>query len=411
MTSEDQPQVIVVPEEENLQPPPQHKNSPWATMLALAALAVSGGVATFMYLDRDQVMKTQENISQQSAVIEKIRSTQQLITSSMKEQSERLATLGDNFEQLKSLVHQDQESWILSEVDYLVRLANYNVQYVGDGVVAKKLLEAADQRIQTLANPKLSEVRATITNNIMQLGGNNSVDVEKLLERLNQLSASVVELHIVSKATLPADSAASATKSSQNAEQDWKEKLKSSLDTLHTVVTVRHSSELPKPLVTPEQHANLIENIQLKLSIAQWAVLHHKQKLYQSSIEQAKTWLSTHFRKDDLSAAVINGLTELEQAKVVPNLPDLGPTVIAVHEVLQEFAHNRQPTANHLMAPAPVAPPVAPKQKSEAPNHHEAPAKDEAPNHHEAPAKGEAPDHHEAPSKDEAPNRPEVLSS
>lgn len=393
MTSEDQAQVVVVPEEENL-PPPPHKNSPWAMVVALAALVVSGGVAAFMYLDRAEVAKNQENISQQSALIEKIQSTQQLTTSSMKEQTERLAVLGDNFEQLKTLVHQDQESWILAEVDYLVRLANYNVQYVGDGVVAKKLLEAADQRIETLANPKLSEVRATITNNIMQLGGNNSVDVEKLLERLNQLSASVVDLHIISKAIPAAADTASAATPSQNTAQDWKEKLKSSLDALRTVVTVRHLSELPKPLITPEQHANLIENVQLKLSMAQWAVLHRKQALYLSSLEQAKTWLNTYFRKDDLSSAVINGITELEQAKVAPNLPDLGATVIAVHEQIQDLARNRQPVANHPMIPAQVAPSAAPAPPTPTPT----------------PAPVVPKPKSETPAK-EAPSHPQVLSS
>lgn len=394
MTAEDQPQVVPSlpekPVEENLPSPAKHSSCPM--LLALAALVVSGGVATLMIHDRATLNKTAEDLSAQSAQIDKIQSTQQLTASSLKEQAERLSTVGDNLEHLKTLVHQDQESWVLSEVDYLVRLANYNLQYVGDGVVAKKLLEAADQRIETLGNPKLSEIRATITNNIMQLGGDNAVDVEKILERLNQLSANIPNLHILAQATLP-ESKATPVAAASSEPQNWQDKLKRSLDALHTVVTIRHLAEPPKPLITPDQQLNLIENIQLQLSIAQWAVLHHKQQVYSSALAQAKTWISTYFRKEDLSSAVITGLTELEHTRMNPNLPDLSPTVVAVHEVIQQMAHNPQPVTRSLVAPATAPAPVATPTPSPAPT--------------PAPSKPKT----ETPAKEEEPTHPEVLSS
>ncbi|MDQ2994830.1 MAG: uroporphyrinogen-III C-methyltransferase [Pseudomonadota bacterium] len=383
MTEQDPTIEPVEEQPEQLEPPqPTRKSSPFPMIVATAALLVSVGVAVNAYLERDQQIKTAETISQQTGSVEKLLSSQQQNATSLKEQSTKLQTLSDDFTQLSAVVRQDQESWALAEVDYLVRLANYTVHYVGNAAVAKRLLEAADQRLVSIANPQLADIRSSLNDNIIKLGADNDVDIEKLLDRLEKLSANVNDLSILSRAKLTPKQEGAATP--QNASNDWKEKLTDSLHSLQSVVVVRHLGEPPKPLITPDQHLNLIENIQLKLSFAQWAVLHRKQQVYVSSLAQAKAWLNEYFRKDDLTLAVINGISELEQAQIAKTLPDLSKLVVAVHESIQAAAQNHHPiTPTPLRAPNPVPAQGAPKAKPES----------------------------EAPAKQEAPNKPEVLSS
>jgi uncharacterized protein HemX len=173
----------------------------------------------------------------------------------------------------------------------------------------------------------------------------------------------VVTLPIVRESKLVEATKPNETSTTMKADNTWKEKLMACLSEIKKVVVVQHLSEPVVPLMAADQHTNLVGNIQLKLALAQWAVLHREPKIYSGALAQAKDWIGRYFTANEMTNAVITGLSELDKMDIKPSLPDLADTVALVDQAMQE--HQQQvakssgvsgPTASS--APQPESTPV-----------------------------------------------------
>lgn len=324
-------------------------------ILILMGVLVAMGAAILVVVNTQNTLRLQEELNNQRGAAQQLHNFRQQAEAQLNQQQAAIQSVLSGLEQLRSSTNKDPLSPILVEVDYLARLANYNAQYEGNAKVVLALLEAAERRVSSVTSPQLAEVRGALVSNITALKGIKPVDVEGVLLRLNVLSQTVSDLPVVRQAALvPA-----ATKVVEEKEQvavgksDWKEKLMANLSSLKKVVVVQRLSDPVKPLMSPEQHINLIENIQLKLAVAEWAVLHHESAIYTAALAQAKDWVSHNFSDSDMTRAMVTGLTELEKIEVKPALPDLGSLVTVVDQAMQAHQQSVGIAAGAVPSPVP----------------------------------------------------------
>lgn len=264
-----------------------------------------------------------------SSLLNTMRNNNQLLHRQMQQlQGIQITFMNDLNRQQQQLTHAQQlatgnhKAWLLAEVNYLARLANYNLNYSRDIPAAIALLQTADQRLAQLNDPNLIQVRQQLANNITALQAAAKLDMVGILAKLSALQIQVKQLPLIASpsfATAAHQSIASAP--SQTA---WRTALANSVATLKALVIIRHHQEPIEPLLNAEQLRYLQQNLQLQLQQAQWAVLHGQKAIYQSSLQQAINEVQNYFASaSPQTTAFIQNLQQLQKVDIQPMLPDM----------------------------------------------------------------------------------------
>lgn len=230
---------------------------------------------------------------------------------------------------------QEKRARALSEAEYLVKLASLNLDFEGNIPLVINLLNMADQQLAALNDPSLIHVRQTLANNISSLEAAPKLDVAGLILKINAISQQIPNLPVVpTELTKPATDLTSSS-SSATAPSVWKRSVDAVGRALTNVVVVRHLDQPVEPLLPPQQQAYLILNIQLKLSQAQWAVLHQQPEIYQQNLQQASAWVKQYFlQKEAITQSVLQQLAELQTIQVKPVLPSISDSLHAIESAL-----------------------------------------------------------------------------
>ncbi|CAK4070052.1 uroporphyrinogen-III C-methyltransferase [Vibrio sp. 16] len=199
--------------------------------------------------------------------------------------------------------------WLLAEADYLVKLAGRKLFLEHDAVSATKLMESADQRIAALNDPSLVPLRKAMANDITKLKSIPLIDREGLVLRLTSLQQQVDQLPLAN-ALLPEAQQVEQRKVSEDI-YDWQDNLMTSLkDFSENFITFRTRDGNVIPLLSPQQHFYLKENIKAKLETAIKAVYVEQQEIYSTALTTADKWSSTFFNQDANSVIEFNKTLE-----------------------------------------------------------------------------------------------------
>ena len=162
-------------------------------MLALVALAFSIALAVTAYFTWSQL---QQLLSQQAGLgahlddaigplrssVQEISHRAQLERQQAETRVEQLAeeqqSLGHRVSVLAALLGRSEQGWGLSEVEYLLRIANHRLLLQRDVKTAKVALRSADARLRELADPHYLSVREQIAAELEALEAVPSVDAE-----------------------------------------------------------------------------------------------------------------------------------------------------------------------------------------------------------------------------------------
>ncbi|MBU2897566.1 uroporphyrinogen-III C-methyltransferase [Vibrio hepatarius] len=201
------------------------------------------------------------------------------------------------------------DDWLLAESDYLVKLAGRKLFLEHDAVSATELMESADQRIATLNDPSLVPLRQSLANDIMKLKAIPIIDRDGLVLRITALQQQVDNLPLAN-AILPGSAKKQQPDVSKDI-HDWKSNLTTSLkDFSQNFITFRVRDGNVIPLLSPQQHFYLKENIKSKLETAIKAVYIEQQEVYSIALATADTWSITFFNQDSKTVTEFNNALE-----------------------------------------------------------------------------------------------------
>lgn len=148
------------------------------------------------------------------------------------------------------------------------------------------------------------------------------LDVEGAFLQLAALANQLSELEILSpqKAEQQGELPAAQDSGAGNS-------VASALDRLGQLVTVRHRDQPVAPLLPPEQHYYVQQNLRLMLEQAQLALLQRKPTLYTQSLTNAEQWVRDYFQLNRSSSALIENIAELGSLTVTPETPDISSSL------------------------------------------------------------------------------------
>ncbi|GEM81567.1 uroporphyrinogen-III C-methyltransferase [Vibrio superstes] len=324
-----------------------------AKRLAIAAVVISlltAGAGFYYFNQQNQLLQ-----QQLSAVSGQLKTAQQTINAQLQETQQSAAqTAGEAVNRTEVLIGQQQKSieslqlaisdvkgrrpndWLLAEADYLVKLAGRKLFLEHDLVTATKLMEAADQRIATLNDPSLVPLRQAMANDITELRSLPLLDKDGVALQLIALQEQVDKLPLAN-AILP-EAAEEAKKHVSSDIQDWKTNLSTSLENFaEHFITFRVRDGSAVPLLSPQQHFYLRENIKAKLETAIKATYSEQEEIYRKSLLVALEWSQTYLDQDAQSVNEFeSALDKLSKVKVDLEYPAKLETNQLIADIIRE---------------------------------------------------------------------------
>lgn len=298
----------------------------------------------------------------------------------------------------QSLKQFHKANWPLAQAQYLVKLASFNLTFDNNIPLAAQILKSADSQLQATNDPSLWPIREAIASDVSSLNAIEPVDMGGIISTLNAISeqvekfpqapvvksntpeldnvpvkpsgpssypnaaipggfpgAGVPQLLPVnntkstsggftgaSATTLPGSSTPQNTASSTHpyitAVASWFGQLGENVwRILKTMIVVHHNVPNAEPLLPAEQYVYVITNIQAKLALAQWAVIHQNPEVFSQNLTLAATWIKRYFAISNpgVNAAILQ-LDALSKLNIKPNVPDLSHSLTAISQAMEK---------------------------------------------------------------------------
>ena len=304
-----------------------------ALLIALISWAGLGGL--FYYQEQQQQIShakllddteqltadSQQNIEQkiQQILTEQQNSiNEQLTTQKAQLLANSQARISHLEDKVARLSQNEPTDWLLHEAEYLVRIAGRTLWLEHDTAAAINLLQDADNRLSELNNPELLPIRKLIYQDIEQLKLVPNLDVEEVVLSLNAMVNQVDSL-VLSLKDQGSDGWKEQELELSDDIADWRENLAKSVDKFLSTFAVRtsHNVENIEPLLTPQRHQNLRENLKLKLQLAQWAAMGEKSDLYTGALKDVQHWLTSYFDMNEaINQSFSKSLMSLESKNI-----------------------------------------------------------------------------------------------
>jgi len=296
-----------------------------AVFSLLIALIACAGVAVVWWqnqLSNQQAAAATQNFENQ--IQTELNKAAQVIQEQQQSQAATTTTL----QQFIAKQGGDDSAWVFDRANSLLQLAKYNLEFQHDTTIAVQMLQLINQQMAALNTPSVLAFRKVLANDIAALKAIKPVDKPGLILQLNALSNQVEKLPVIPTQEATTTTTAQATTSD---EPVWKRAWQQSLASLKSAVIVRHHDNPIAPLISPTQKSYLVENIQMQLALASWAVLHNQQTVFEASLKQAKLWLTQYFVQNDQGTkSLLDSIDGLMKTNLAPQLPSLADAFSAL---------------------------------------------------------------------------------
>ncbi|CAJ0996594.1 uroporphyrinogen-III C-methyltransferase [Sodalis praecaptivus] len=337
---------------------------PLALILAALALVIAVLLAIGVYIAARQQAHQQEAArAQLQASLDELNQAQQTqrqqyqaslaaqrqaLDAARAQQAAQGRKLEDLQNKLTAITGTNANTWLLSQADFLVKMAGRKLWSDRDVVTAGALLKSADASLAQMNDPSLTEARRAITEDIGTLAGVSQIHFDGIILKLNQLTNQVDNLRLADNDSdeSPMDSDSGELSGSI---QEWRQNLsKSWHNFMNDFITVRRRDTGAEPLLAPNQDVYLRENIRARLLVAAQAVPRHQNEIYQQSLDSVSTWVRAYFDADDANTrAFLSQLDALGQEDITMNLPDSLQSQPLLDKLMQTRVRNllAQPAA------------------------------------------------------------------
>ncbi len=305
------------------------------TLLFLLFTIILGGYYLLWDNQQQSVIKQQsisQRIDEQLANLEK----QQLeITTQNVQQIEDIHAFQENLRHnLTNLIRNKKHlrnDWLMAEAEYLVKLANIRLLLEKDVATATVALKSADARLAEVADPALLNVRKILSNDIQALVNTPTIDLAGLSVTLSALINNISNLPLQTpdpkthKLTQEEQTSASSDVKSIGdlPTAIWKD--------IKSLVIIRKHDKPLEPLLAPEQHFFLVQNLSLLLEQSRLALLNGNNVIYQERLTTTKKWINQYFDTEhNVTRNMLASIDELQKIDIDPPLPDISSTFSAI---------------------------------------------------------------------------------
>ena len=324
--------------EEAVQAPVQKSSSigTWFSGFLCLCLVGLGGGGYYVHMQsqeelgllHDYVMKVETELQTKNEAVITLKNNLAKISADSQSQdqilSDHLRALDDELKRVSKRMNKlavvSSQSWLLAEVEYLLKISDYRILSKQDVKGAVQLLKAADDLIENMpsSDQGLLDVRVAISRDIASLESYRNVDVPGTYAALVTLGESIEKLPLI--ITEPGAEPVEGEKAVEQPKM-----LSAINETMAGYLAIRkHDVSELKMLLSAEQRINLRDSIRLTLEQAQTALLRGDQQVYDQSLGKVRAWVHAHFVSDHFRVQMaIKKVESLIKVEVEHDLPSI----------------------------------------------------------------------------------------
>lgn len=331
---------------------PRGSNTGFLFITFLIALVACGGVYYLWEQLQQGAVRQQLTITQLEQKLSQLTQQQQQQGAQL---AQSLTDINASQEALRrnltNLIRDNEHlrnDWLLAEAEYLIKLANHRIILEKDVETAMVALKAADARLAEVGDPALLNVRQALASDIQALANVPRIDIAGISVTLSALNSNISNLPL--RTPDPASKKQQQeTSSGEHSVQNWKDLPAAIWQDLKGLVVIRNHAKPIEPLLSPEQHFFLTQNLELLLEQSRLALLNGHSAVYQERLAAAKRWIKLFFDEDhNVTRNMLSTLDTLAAINIAPTLPDISATYSAIQKYRlrgKSDAINKAPTA------------------------------------------------------------------
>jgi uroporphyrin-3 C-methyltransferase len=317
---------------------------------------------TSFFAQQESVLATQlASAAKQQADLANAIAANQLVKEDWQQQSlaeqERLdvlsAAIQQNKQQIASNLSKVSEiagrrpaDWLLAEANYLLNIAGRKLWLEHDVDTAILMLQAADSRLQDMAEPSLLVVREKLASDISTLQQLNPLATTAIALDISGLGKQVDNLPLTFFKK-PENSNSELELSTDDA--DWYSNLVNSIDhVLAGFFSVKKITTDIKPFMSEQQQWLVKEQVKFSLLSAQTAALQEQWPVFMDAINNALVLVNTHFDGQSLNVSqFIASLQTLLNSDIETNYPQQFAASSAMQDAMDKRLSNRFSNGNN----------------------------------------------------------------
>lgn len=319
------------------------------TLIFLLSIAIIGGL--YLLWEEQQKNSIKQNLITQriDEQLTTLNEQQQEAKAQNLKQIKNLQTFQEKLRHnLTNIVRNNQyfrNDWLLAEAEYLLQLATYRLLLEKDVTTAMVALKAADSRLVEVADPALLKIRKILKNDLQALSNIQVVDLAGLSVTLTALSDNITNLPLLTPDP-KTHKLTQAEKAPASSKTDSLQQLPAAIwKDIKSLVIIRSHQKPVQPLLAPEQHFFLEQNLALLFEQARLALLNGNNKIYQERLQATKKWISQYFDTEhNITRNMLASITELLKYDINPTLPDISSAFSAVKKYRTQGKTPKTPT-------------------------------------------------------------------
>ena len=249
----------------------------------------------------------------------------------------RLSNLENSISSLQGVSTSARNTWLIAEAEYYMQIANAQLQLAGNPRLATLALGMADERITQLADPALTEVRRTISDELAALEVMDKPDIEGITLTLASLARVIDSLPLRQIGEAKADDNAEVDEDLSGVDRAWA----SVKGAVSGLVKVTGPDQSAIPLLTPDAIYFLRTNLTLQLQAARLALLRGEQAVFRQSLDDAAAWLEQYFDADSAQVgSTLETIDEIRGGMFAISTPDISQSL----RLLRQYKTLTRPT-------------------------------------------------------------------
>lgn len=317
----------------------------WLAIVILLALVGAGGGLLWQLhkvLNNTQVAliaEKEESETQRKTMAAKLENDlanqEQQFQADLAELAQRQESTATRVQALSNISRDD---WKLTEVSYLLRMANQRILLEHETANALALAESANSVLSELDSADLFAVRKKLTEEIQALKMVTKVDREGIYLQLLALTQQIDNLPLI-EPLIEEDEDVLNIQEETTATTIWEKVTNFGKRTLHKLsryVRVRDQGRRVDAILPPEDQMYLKQNLRLMLEQAQTGLLREEQHVYQASLDKAQNWIRDYYPLNEQAEIVLNDLDQLKKNIVQQALPNFSGSAALMKDHLAQ---------------------------------------------------------------------------
>ena len=230
----------------------------------------------------------------------------------------RMSALENSVASLAGISQGARETFLLSEAEYYMQIANAQLQLANNPQLATLALRMADERVTQLADPALTEVRRTLSNELAGLDAMEKPDLAGASLTLASLARVVETLPLVDHTQ--EQHVSDADEDQGNLEAAWS----SVKDAVSGLVKVTPPEAAKLAVLSPDAEHFLRSNIALQLQAARLALLRGENTIFRQTLDDTSAMLNAYFDVDsEQVGATLLSIDEVRNSVFAVDNPDI----------------------------------------------------------------------------------------